>query len=404
MIVILYSDGTSTLASQVATDVSAAFKSSLDVTTIAASSPGTWPTKENWDDLLVILYDDQPFPSSGNDFINRFVTERSGRSLMLPVATAGRSRPPADAEQIKAFEFDATAAGVDGSLVRRAGAMVGLRLQKRENVIFISYRATDGRHLAVQIEDHLKSLGYPVWRDEAKELDGSTKILPGNPVQSEIDRALEKAAVVLLLDTPRASESIWINHEVDTANGLMIPVLPVCFRASDDRQKGPRFASLLQLQRWVDVRQTGAPIDVSALNSIVSELETYLSEIVRRRCRVPFIVEREFTSRQYSWNVLDPKLMVSESKRVHNARLTTRVLSHCSIFDHVYGPALDRFSQFLSANGRCNHSLYIYDGELIPEAQLKGIVAARPADEAVVILHHQELSALIDSNFTAFSP
>ena len=46
------------------------------------------------------------------------------------------------------------------------------------------------------------------------------------------------------------------------------------------------------------------------------------------------------------------------------------------------------------------YSLYIYDGELIPESQLKDIIEAVPGDDGVVILHHQELAALIDSNFT----
>ena len=405
MILILHSDATATLSGQIANDLREAFKDHIVVSTASASSENPWPSGIDWDDLLVVVYDDAPFPPSGSAFISEYLATRNGLGLILPVATvAGRTRPPMGADHIKAFEIDATSAGVHGTVVKRVGAMIGLRLQQRENEIFISYRATDGRHFAEQLEAHLKSLGFPVWRDEARELDGTTRILPGSPVQNEIDRALDKAAAVLLLDTPEAPHSIWIKHEVDTANGLLIPVLPLCFRATSDRKKGPRFSSLLQLQRWVDIAHTAGSLTPFELQLVVSEMETYLSDILRRKCRVPFIVEREFTTREFSWNILDRRHLMTEAKRVLNPRLTTRVLSHCSLFDHVYGPALDRFAGFLKNSGNCNHSLYIYDGELIPEPELNDIIKKRPSNEGVVILHHQELAALIDSHFTKLSP
>lgn len=124
-----------------------------------------------------------------------------------------------------------------------SGAMIGLRVQQRDNAIFVSYRATDGKSIAVQLEEYLKNLGYPVWLDEAKELDGETKILPGTEVQSQIDEALAKSSILLLLDTPDAPHSRWITHEVETANGLLLPILPLCFRAATDGKKGPRFPS-----------------------------------------------------------------------------------------------------------------------------------------------------------------
>lgn len=285
--------------------------------------------------------------------------------------------------------------------------MLGLRLQQRENEVFISYRASDGTEIAKQLEQHLVSLGYPVWRDEAREMDGETKILPGSDVQNQIDEALEGASIVLLLDTPAAPHSIWIKHEVDTANGMLLPILPLCFRSNADPKKGPRFNSLLQLQRWVPLAFAGVPsvppLTEDDLKLITGEMEVFLCEILRRKCRVPFIVEKEFVSRDFTWRMLNQRLLMSESVKKHSARLTTKVLSHCSIFDQIHGPALKMFQDFLQKTGRPNHSLYIYDGELIPEPQLREIIEAAPTDESVVILHHQELAALIDSNFTALT-
>jgi hypothetical protein len=44
----------------------------------------------------------------------------------------------------------------------------------------------------------------------------------------------------------------------------------------------------------------------------------------------------------------------------------------------------------------------LYDGELLPALQLREIVESN-RDEQLIILHHQELAALIDSNFTNFA-
>ena len=76
----------------------------------------------------------------------------------------------------------------------------------------------------------------------------------------------------------------------------------------------------------------------------------------------------------------------------------TKVCSHCSIFDQGYRPALSRFHAFLQDTGRSNYSLFIYDGELLPPPQLEELAAD---EEDVIVLHHQELAALIESHFRA---
>lgn len=75
--------------------------------------------------------------------------------------------------------------------------MLGLRLQGRDSKIFISYRASDGAQIAAQLEGHFVRLGHNVFLDEAIEIDGDTKILPGSPVQKRIDEALEQSNFVL---------------------------------------------------------------------------------------------------------------------------------------------------------------------------------------------------------------
>lgn len=403
MVVILYQSGCRKIAKKVAADLVKAFTDHIKVALIAAKSSSSWPADVSWDDLLVVMFDGKKFPDRGELFIKKYLSQRASSAILLPVAINPDSRtPPAAAAAIKAFHFDRAAEGPSGRLANRVGGMLGLRVQGRDKKIFISYRTIDGQALATQVEAHLATLGHRPWLDEAKEIDGETKILPGSPVQKEIDEALGDANLLLLIDTPSAATSPWIKHEVDTADSLLLPILPLCFRNPADPKKGPRFRSLLALQRWVEFRIPSTaddpPLSTSQLDDIVSEIEKYMCEIFKRKCRVPFIVKKEFMSRGFCWKVLDERRLMFESSKSPTFRLQTKVLSHCSIFDTVYGPAMKVFIDFLNGTGRSTHSLFIYDGELLPEPQLREIVEAQ--DDPVIILHHQEIAALIDSNFT----
>lgn len=404
MVVILYQDGFAKIAAKGASDLIEAFSDHVRVELIDADSCSSWPDEASWDDLLIVVYDGRAFPDAGNAFIAQFLEQRPQSAMLLPVATDPASKkPPQAASAIKALSYDRAAEGPAGRLANRVGGMLGLRVQGRDSKIFISYRASDGARIAQQLYTHLENLGHRPFLDEAREIDGETQILPGSRVQDQIDEALDGATLVLLIDTPDAPHSLWIKHEVDTANALLLPILPICFRDVGDPSKAPRFRSLEALQRWVLLQTPAASIDPplnnSQLDQIVNEAETYMCELFRRKCRVPFIVEKEFLSRGFAWKALDKPLLMFESSKSQSLRLHTKVLSHCSIFDPIYTPAMKRFGTFLKETERANYSLFIYDGELLPEPQLQEIIEARD-EPNIIILHHQELAALIDSNFT----
>ncbi len=406
MIAILYDQDSRTAAESVNADLNEAYKGQLNVVVESASSPNPWPDDVNWDDLLIVLYTRAELPEAARDFISEFIRERGKHSLVLPVAVAPDVRqPPAPLAGIKAIPYQGAALGASGQIAKRVGAMLGLKLRRRDNQILISYRAKDGTSIATQIHGHLRSLGYRGWLDEARDpVDKEPNILPGKEVQGEIRKALSESNLLLLVDTPAAGESGWIKYEIDTANGDLLPVLPVCLRPEGDHRKGPQFRSLRDLQRWIDIPlpRPGELLRPSELDAIVDELEGYLSEIFRRKCRVPFIVEREFVSRAFAWRHLDKRLFVYESSKQHTPRLVLKVLSHCSFFDQVYVPALKRVLEYLRAIHGTNYSLYVYDGELIPEPLLRELLDQSDIKDidAIIILHHQELATLIDSNFT----
>jgi hypothetical protein len=407
MIVILYQSGHHKLAKKIAEDTSKAFGGHVKIKMIPATSSSSWPADTSWDDLLLVTFDRKDFPSAGNSFINQYLKARPKSAIVLPIAIdKSVRRPPDAAAEFKALEYDKHAKGPGGRLINRIGGILGLRVQKRESKIFISYRAIDGVAIAHQLHDHLTSLGHRAFLDEAKEIDGNTRIIPGSRVQGEIDTGLEQSNLLLLIDTPSAPDSKWIMHEVNTAESLLLPILPICLREKNDTKQGPRFRSLLALQRWIPIQTPSAkddpPLNSSQLDRITDTLEEYMCEIFKRKCRVPFIVEKEFVSRGFAWRVLDQRLLMFTSSKSNGWRVSTRVLSHCSIFDPNYSPAIKRFTEFLRAAARYNYSLFLYDGDLLPELQLREIVESN-RDEELIILHHQELAALIDSNFTNFA-
>src|ERR1022692_1403225 len=299
MIVILHQRTHQNVADTVAQNLVAAFSGHVAVVQVEAETAATWPAPEiAWDDLLITVFDAAPFPDSGNQFIAQYLNQRGDDAMLLPVALDPASqKPPKPSEAIKALLYDSSAAGERGRLANRAGGMLGLRVQGRHTKLFISYRAADGSTIAEQLNAHLRGIGYQTFLDQAKEFDGEPTILPGNAVQKEINEALSTASLVLLVDTPKAHESKWIRHEIDTADGLLLPVLPICFRDKSDSKKGTRFRSLLALGRWL-LFQTPtagtAPLSGDQLNEIVSETEGYLCEIFRRKCRIPFLVKKEF--------------------------------------------------------------------------------------------------------------
>jgi hypothetical protein len=156
------------------------------------------------------------------------------------------------------------------------------------------------------------------------------------------------------------------------------------------------------LQRWEDLPLPAGTKDSLApaqLDLVTRATEQFLCEIFRRRCRVPFLVQNVFESKGFAWDVVDKRRLMYRSSRSRGRRLSTRILSHCSIFEQIYTPALDRFREFLRESPWANHSFYIYDGQLLPDSALAD--AHDPdGEERFIILHHQELANLIASEFT----
>ncbi|WP_345069511.1 toll/interleukin-1 receptor domain-containing protein [Leifsonia kafniensis] len=99
--------------------------------------------------------------------------------------------------------------------------LVGLAEDERR--LFVSYRQVDAAKLADQLRHELIDAGWDVFLDRFS-------IPPGADFQRRLDKELAEKAFVLLLETPTASGSPWVEHEIAFALqrrlGLMSLTLP----------------------------------------------------------------------------------------------------------------------------------------------------------------------------------
>jgi hypothetical protein len=405
MIVILYETGVEKTARTIQEMLEESYRDQVHIQLLQAESTLGWPREPSWDDLMIVPFEKEPFCSKSREFLQSVLRGRNGSLPTIPVALSSEHpTPPDPIAHIKALPLYNHHRDSFDPLLRRAGALLGLTLRAREQVIFISYRASDGTILAEQLEDFLRCSGYRVWRDESRdEFDGETSILPGVDVQRAIQDNLSRANLVLLLDTPHAVESRWIKLEVDFANGELIPIFPVLILAPGERYRTSRFRSLATLQRGCEFaaspQSSYASLENAELDQILNEVETYLRDIFQRKLRLPFQVEREFVKHGYTWSKRDQ--FIYEALRSQNRVLRMRIFSHCSYFDGIYDPALLAFVRHLeTARPRANFALYIYDGAPIPSPQLEDIRRKANLDQStdILTLSHGEI-ATFHSNF-----
>ncbi|WP_158000071.1 toll/interleukin-1 receptor domain-containing protein [Salinibacterium sp. PAMC 21357] len=112
---------------------------------------------------------------------------------------------------------DASASVLAGKTLRLLG------ITERDRRIFISYRQTDAAGLADQLRKTLIDVGWDVFLDRFS-------IPPGVDFQQRLDRELAEKSFVLLLETPTAADSPWVEHEIAFAQqrrlGMMALTLP----------------------------------------------------------------------------------------------------------------------------------------------------------------------------------
>jgi len=97
-----------------------------------------------------------------------------------------------------------------------------LQLLREQRRLFISYRRSESREVALQLYHVLQERRFDVFLD-------THGVQTGDRFQAELGQRLLDADVMIFLDTTGALASEWIRHEIEIANALAIGVLQVLF-------------------------------------------------------------------------------------------------------------------------------------------------------------------------------
>lgn len=109
---------------------------------------------------------------------------------------------------------------------------------------FLSYSHLD-KDIMRRIRSDLTSAGLTVWTDES--------LVPGTPSwKNAIENAIQSSKTLVVILSPDAKTSDWIEKEMDYARACNVQIVPVLARGADDISAVP--FELINVQR-IDLRQ-----------------------------------------------------------------------------------------------------------------------------------------------------
>jgi len=149
--------------------------------------------------IVVVFWDD----GLAGDIERILQSSRANGVTVVPVVPSTTAIPtlPAGLASLNAVGWDKGAQPLARVCLRELG------LHESARGVFISHRRADGLVAAEQLFDAFSKSG---WRPFVDRFG----IDAGDEVQDRIDEALEETAFLLLLETPSASSSPWVQHEV----------------------------------------------------------------------------------------------------------------------------------------------------------------------------------------------
>jgi SLOG cluster3 family/TIR domain len=154
---------------------------------------------------------------------------KTAGTVLLPVALdATRRRPPLPIEAAQSYDvtdrlrlrslpdtaLTVIAQELSWSILARAQPT----LTKDRLRLFLCHRRADAEDLTRRLDETLSSRHEYVFRD-------LVNVQHGKVAQDVIEEALEKADILVFLDTPQAGESDWVARELALALGRQLPIV-----------------------------------------------------------------------------------------------------------------------------------------------------------------------------------
>jgi uncharacterized protein YjbI with pentapeptide repeats len=109
--------------------------------------------------------------------------------------------------------------------------------------VFISYARSDG-DAAERLVKALRAINVTGWRDTAD-------VAAGTSIAASVRDALDKSSAVIVLLSPRALHSEWVQFEIGAAESLRKKIIPVVVSGEDLEQQ---FPEILKNIAWIDAR------------------------------------------------------------------------------------------------------------------------------------------------------
>ncbi len=114
---------------------------------------------------------------------------------------------------------------------------------RRTHDIFLSYSRKDARTMR-RLHADLADAGFTIWTDE--------NLTPGTPSwMTTIESAIQAAGCMVVILTPDAKKSPWVERELTRASAYEISIFPLLARG-DERSAVPL---LLSSHQWSDIRK-----------------------------------------------------------------------------------------------------------------------------------------------------
>lgn len=207
--------------------------------------------------------------------------------LLIPVVESEnvfRQHVPQELYPINAFMWSGISVA---EKLAKENILPELGLTEKERKVFISYRRSDGLGMADQLFDVLSRRGFAVFMD-------LYDIESGRDVQREITAYLEDIAFVLVIESPEAHHSKWIDKEVNYAlkhhMGLLIMHWPLATQIPNTNGLPRRNLTNNELTSDVKYKK----ISDCILSGFINEIEFWHADgLLRRRRYLIESIEKE---------------------------------------------------------------------------------------------------------------
>lgn len=219
-------------------------------------------------------------PATAGDLAAAAAAERCRRALRtcVPVfdpAAGFAGQLPAEVHELNGVEWPAGSGPerVAGHVLRLLGIV------EDERRVFLSYRRTDGSALAHQLRHALIDAGWDVFLDRFS-------VPPAVPFQDRLFRDLSDKGFILLLETPDAAASSWVEHEVTFAHTHRLGVMSL---AVPDTAPGELVPAMLEdLRLRLAVNDVEGPagqrtLTDSALSAVLQKVDERHAQAYQQR-------------------------------------------------------------------------------------------------------------------------